>query len=173
MADKPVVLTAQQEAFALAVASGKSQADAYREAYPRSKKWKDEVIYVKASELMANGKVLVRVAALRDEITAPAKKKLAIDKEWVLRQLIENVAMAKSAEPVLDNEGNPVGEYKQNLAAANKALELIGKEFGMFVDRKEIRTGNLDELPHEDKVAALDLVRQEIERRKSAGAGLH
>lgn len=55
-----------------------------------------------------------------------------------------------AAEPVKDAEGNPVGEYKANLQAANKALELIGKEAGMFIDRKEIRTGELDGLGHDE-----------------------
>ena len=54
--------------------------------------------------------------------------------------------MGKQADPILDGEGNPTGEYRQNLPAANVALGLIGKELGMFIDRKEIRTGELDGL---------------------------
>ena len=42
--EKEKLLTPQQEKFALAIAAGNSQADAYREAYPRSKKWKAESI---------------------------------------------------------------------------------------------------------------------------------
>lgn len=115
---------------------------------------------------MAAPKVSQRVSALRAEITAKATKRLAISKEWVLEQLCENVAMAKAAEPVLDHEGQPTGEYKQNLAAANKALELVGKELGMFVDKKEIRTGAIDDIPHAEKLSALDAVRQELAKRR-------
>ena len=50
-------------------------------------------------------------------------------------ELVENVKMAKRAVPVFDREGEPTGEYEQQLAAANRALELIGKELGMFVDQ--------------------------------------
>ena len=45
-------LTPKQEKFAQEVASGKSQADAYREAYPKSKKWKDETLW---AEIAPNG----------------------------------------------------------------------------------------------------------------------
>lgn len=59
-------LTSRQEAFAQAVAGGKSLAEAYRSTYPRSKEWKDAAVWVKASEM--GGKVAVRVAQLRAEL---------------------------------------------------------------------------------------------------------
>lgn len=60
-------LTPKQEKFCQFVADGMSQSDAYREAY--SSTAKPEVVHVKASELMADGKVSVRVAALRQALT--------------------------------------------------------------------------------------------------------
>src|SRR5262249_8271943 len=57
-------------------------------------------------------------------------------------KLVENVERAMQAEPVRrkagDTEQQLAGEYVYNGSVANKALELIGKEIGMFVDRKEI-----------------------------------
>ena len=61
-------LTSQQEAFALEVASGKSQAEAYRTAYPKSKAWKDSTVWEQASRLMALAKVSARVASHRTEL---------------------------------------------------------------------------------------------------------
>lgn len=83
---------------------------------------------------------------MRAVVTERAIEKGSVDKAWVLAELVENVKMGKSAEAVLNEDGEPIGEYKQNLQAANKALELIGKECGMFIDRKEIRTGPLTSL---------------------------
>lgn len=77
-------------------------------------------------------------------------KDAALDKAWVLGKLVKITDMGMAAEPVMDKEGNPVGEYKTNLAAAKGAVELIGKELGMFIDRKEIRTGELDGLGHDE-----------------------
>ncbi len=54
---------ARHERFAQLVASGRSQADAYREVYPRSAQWRDKTVWEKASRLA--GKVGARVGALQ------------------------------------------------------------------------------------------------------------
>ena len=62
-----MALTAKQEAFAQAVASGMSQSDAYRAAYDASRT-KSESVNVNASKMMAGAKVSLRVAELRKEL---------------------------------------------------------------------------------------------------------
>ena len=52
---------------------------------------------------------------------------LRIDADWVLIQLVKNFSRSMQAEPVLDREGHPTGEYKYQGAVANKSLELIAK----------------------------------------------
>lgn len=64
-------LTPMRETFAQAIADGLSQADAYRRAFDASKS-KPETIYSKASALMADGKVLARVAELRCALATKA-----------------------------------------------------------------------------------------------------
>lgn len=54
---------ARHERFAQLVVAGRSQADAYREVYPRSAGWKDKTVWEKASRLA--GKVGARVSALQ------------------------------------------------------------------------------------------------------------
>lgn len=63
-------LTSQQEKFAQGVASGKSQSDAYRVAYPKSQKWKPDTVWKRASETMADREVLGRVEGIRAELAA-------------------------------------------------------------------------------------------------------
>lgn len=70
-------LTPQQEKFAQAVASGKNQAEAYREAYPLSKKWKDDSVHNKASALMRHAQVSARVSVLQAAIAERAEVKAA------------------------------------------------------------------------------------------------
>lgn len=61
-------LTVKQEKFAQEfVLSGNASA-AYRIAYPASLKWVDKTVHSRASELLANSKVLGRVEELRNEI---------------------------------------------------------------------------------------------------------
>lgn len=158
-------LSPKQEMFCFEYVRTGNATEAYKSSY-NAEKMGYATIRVKASQLLARDNIRITVDRLREEAIAPAKKRLSISKEWVLEQLVENVSMAKAAEPVLDKEGKPTGEYTQNLAAANKSLELIGKELGMFVDRKEVRTGTIDDIPHEDKVAALEAVRHEIAKRR-------
>lgn len=69
-------LTAKQEAFAQAVASGKSQSEAYRSAYNPSR-MKPESVHEKASHLMRNVKIRARVEELRAPVVAEAQMSLA------------------------------------------------------------------------------------------------
>jgi hypothetical protein len=66
-----MALTGKQEAFAQAVASGMTQADAYRGAYDCENS-SDEVIWTNASTLMKHNEVSIRVAALKEAIAIAA-----------------------------------------------------------------------------------------------------
>lgn len=78
-------LTHQQEAFAQAVAAGKSQAEAYRVAYPRSVQWKPESVWSKASVMMADVRVASRVADLKFQ--AAERNQITVDD--LIRELEE------------------------------------------------------------------------------------
>ena len=76
---------------------------------------------------------------------------------------MENVERAMEAIPVLDAAGNPTGKYVYNGNVANRALELLGKEQGMFVDRKEIgKPGAFDALDDEELQRAIELLHAEV-----------
>lgn len=62
-----MTLTSKQEAFAQAVSSGMTQADAYRSAYDCENS-SDQTIYDEASDLMRHPEVAPRVAALKAEL---------------------------------------------------------------------------------------------------------
>ncbi len=59
-----VNLTSKQEAFCLKYIELGNAAEAYRQAYPVAKKWKDNGVYVQASVLLRNTKVKLRIAEL-------------------------------------------------------------------------------------------------------------
>lgn len=170
-------LTAKQEAFAVEfVRNGRNGSDAYRSAFGQGK-MSDKTIWEKASRMLAEGKVRARIDELTAPIAAKVEKNLGMTREWVLEQLRQVAAMGMAAEPVLNADGQPVGEYKTNLAASNKALELIGKEIAaMFVDRKEIRTGTIlpEEIEHKDlQVIDAELKRLGIAVPGNAGSTSH
>ncbi len=113
-------LTPQQEKFAMGVASGKTQADAYREAYPRSKDWKDSAVHTNASQLMADTKVSQRVAELRERITNTGVASAA-------RVLLEASRIALFDPRKLfrdDGTPKPICELDDDTAAALAGLDV-------------------------------------------------
>ena len=122
----PILSNPRHERFAQELAKGKSNTAAYIEAGFRAKA---NSAAVNANKLLKHANVSARVAELlekRDEMarkaTEKATERLSIDREWVMAELIEIAQAAKSSE---------------DYAPANKALELLGKELGMFIERTE------------------------------------
>ena len=62
-----VNLTAKQEAFCQGIADGLGQADAYRAAYD-AEDMKENSVYVNASKLMKNAKIMQRIAELKSQV---------------------------------------------------------------------------------------------------------
>lgn len=94
-------LSRQREAFAQAVADGLSGADAYRKCYDASRT-KDKVVYVKASELMADAKVKARILEL--------KQKLSDRQLWTREQ---SVKALRSIVEQADNQNVLIGAVKE------------------------------------------------------------
>ena len=58
-------MTKAQETFARALAAGRSQADALREAYPNARRWSAGSLYPRASRLAKSPRIAAKVAELR------------------------------------------------------------------------------------------------------------
>ena len=131
------------ETYAQALAARKSQVAAYAEAgYATSRSGpsalaKDPRIVARVDEIMRERETV----ASRGMLTAIVET--GISKGYVLQRLQENVERAMTIIAVRDEEGQPTGEYRYDGAVANRALELLGKELGMFVDRQEISITDL------------------------------
>jgi phage terminase small subunit len=78
-------LTSQQELYCQQVASGKTQTEAYKIAYPKSQKWKEKGVWEKASVLSANVKVSARITELQKK----ASDKTEVTIVYVLEKLAE------------------------------------------------------------------------------------
>jgi len=74
-----------------------------------------------------------RIAFLREE----RNRELGLDSYYVLKNLKSIAERCMQAEEVMI-DGEPSGEFKFEHSGANKALELIGKHIGMFVEQKKI-----------------------------------
>ena len=90
---------------------------------------------------------------MQQVVAQAAVTRACIDRDYVLAGLKENFERAMQYKPVLDGKGKPTGEYAYSGAVANRALELLGKDLGMFsnegadssdqIDLKAVRAGFL------------------------------
>jgi len=102
-----------------------------------------------------------RINELRIEITERAVEKASVDRAWVLSRLMKVADRCMQAEPVTNRQGDETGEYKFDSAGANRSLELLGKELGMFVERKQIQMNPYESLSDDDLARmAAELARQ-------------
>lgn len=103
-------LNQRQTRFAQLVAQGKTQADAYREAYPHSSAWKDISVKPKASRLAADPRVAALVAKLQAEGAQAAVYTLA-------DHLQRLDALSKKAEAAQEWNAAITAEKQRGLAA--------------------------------------------------------
>jgi len=101
-------LTVKQEKFANLYVELGNASEAYRQAYDCSKT-KDEVVWVKASELLSSGNVSVRVEQLQKELKESSK----IDREWILEQHLEIVNWYKELKELARKKDLTPSETKR------------------------------------------------------------
>lgn len=161
----------RHERFAQELASGKPASEAYELAGYKPNRGNATTLKQEQSILDRVNEILAEREKLHGQSTAEAIQRAALTKEWVIDRLVENVDRAMQAEEVKDSQGRLTGEYRYDGSVANRALELLGKELGMFIDRKEVRTGTLDGATPDE----LERLREELiaERARRAGAGDH
>ena len=79
----------------------------------------------------------VEIAAAIQKAQEARSERTKIDQDWVIERLVGVYEASMGARPVCDKNGEEKG-FTFNPTAANRALELIGKHKGMFIDRKLI-----------------------------------
>ncbi|CUK21911.1 terminase small subunit [Achromobacter xylosoxidans] len=112
-----MALTPKQEAFALAYVETGNASEAYRRSYS-AEKMKPAVVAVKASELLAHGKVSVRVAEL--QAAHAERHKLTVDD--LLRELEEARQAALTAESVQSSAAVAATMGKAKLLGLDKQV---------------------------------------------------
>jgi phage terminase small subunit len=90
--------------------------------------------FVQASRLLSDAKIQAAVAE-KKEIRA---QRMGLDQDFVLSGIQKLITRCEQAEPVLDREGNPKGEYRFDASSALKGYELLGKHLGIWRDKVEL-----------------------------------
>ena len=153
-------LSPRQEAFAAGVARGLTQAEAYRQAYPKAHGWKDKTVWKRSSELAQKGEVSGRIQGLNAKAAAANE----VTQARIIRELAriafsdmravtawgpsgltlrdsaglsddEAAAVLEVSETRTESGG---GTRKVKLNDKVRALEMLGKHLGMFTERVEV-----------------------------------
>ncbi len=135
-ASMPALKNQRWERFCYGLLEGKPAVQAYEDAgYTRNDG--------NAGRLTRNEQIIARLA----ELKAEAARVAVMDRAWVLRGLQELFEMSMGLRCV----GNrPDGDYAWSPATAKGVLELVGKELGLFIERKIIGIKRLDEMGDEE-----------------------
>lgn len=104
-------LTPQQEHFAQMVASGKSQSDAYRDAYDVKPRTKPSTVWEAASRIAADSKVSARIEELKKELEGKA----LITREELLHKQLD-----------VAREAREDGNYSASTSALKAASSMLG-----------------------------------------------
>lgn len=138
-------LTPKQELFVRGIISGLSQRQAYRQAYPSAKKWRDNVVDNKASELLKNGEVLVRYRELLKQFSNMSL--------WSREQAFNEYEWLKNkARASIENDGIRQANSNAFLSAldgmnnmAFHDLELADEKLRLEIDNLKAQLGSNDE----------------------------
>lgn len=101
--------------------------------------YSEKTSYSIGQRLLKNVEVHTRIDERQKELSAKTK----LDQEWVMRKLEECVYKSMQAEELkewdyADKAMVGTGEFVYDSKGATKALELIGKQIGMFKERLEL-----------------------------------
>lgn len=130
MRNEMAALTIKQEAFCQAYIETGNASEAYRTAYAADK-MKAEAIHVKASELLSNGKVSVRLKELQGEI----KQRHNVTVDSLLAELEEARQKALSAETPQSSAAVAATMGKAKLTGLDKQIVEMRGSLGLNLNK--------------------------------------
>lgn len=122
----------KHEQFASLIALGQNPASAYSSCGYSSKGAGQS-----ANRLLQKPEVSARVKELKVAVSERQVEKTLVNRAWLMQTLRQIVDRAMQFEPERDRHGNPSGQYKYDPATAIKAVELMGRELGVFQKKDE------------------------------------
>ena len=137
----PQLKNPRYEAFSQELAKGTPAEHAYTAAGFRPSRQNASTLRHKTDISNRVGEILAERERIHGQSTAKAIERAALTKEWVITNLMDNALMALGKTPVSvsQTEGQPaVLTFERNAGAANRALELLGRELNMFIERHEV-----------------------------------
>jgi phage terminase small subunit len=129
------------ELFAQAMAQGQSVEKAYTAAGYRPSRAAGHVLRKKIEIQQRVAFLFSERSRVINQSTVEAIEQTALTKKWVIENLRENAlkCLGKLPIKVTQTEGMPaIEEFDWQPGPANRALELLGRELNMFIERHEV-----------------------------------
>ncbi len=163
--------SAQRERFCQAIVGGMKGADAHKHAGYVAKHGTRRCD--QASKLKRVTEVRLRILALQAEVAAQTVESVAWSQGQVMTELKVNVDSARKGYPIIARDGSHSGLYRPDFAAVNRALELYGKQLGMFKETRLVGSAEdraLDAMNDEEVKIIQEAYDRIDELRRCAGA---
>ncbi len=137
----------KHELFAQELAKGRTQIEAHGTAGFKPHRGNASSLAQDKNIVERVNEILAEREQIHAQATAEAVECAGLTKAWVIERLTTVAERALQAKPVLNRKGEPVmvetpagtlaPAFVFDSGGANRSLELLGKELGMFVDRTE------------------------------------
>ncbi|MBE6147450.1 MAG: terminase [Firmicutes bacterium] len=129
------MLNAKHEKFINNLVKGMSQRQAYKDAFPNSKKWKDATIDNNASKLFNKSEIMTRYKELMQKLEDEAIMTAQERRKW-LTEVVKGIQMEKQ---VIFTDGDViVKDVEANLSTKIKALDTLNKMDGQYITNHKI-----------------------------------
>ena len=151
-AKDPSTLSHAHELFCIALHAGMTKADAYREAYPKSRLWKAASASNKASNLANKPHIQARLAAMREPVMR------AIQANSAGYGLLQAMDEAQRAMALAESSGQA--------GAMVAAIQLRAKLNGLITDKKEVTVTEMGGMTPSEKAALLEAARGQLSMLK-------
>lgn len=154
-------LTPQQERFAQEIGAGRSGVEAYRAAYPKATKWKDQSVRVEASKMLAIPNISQRIDKIQAAGAKLAELEAAEIAQEIKRLALSDIAgiMHADGRVKLPHELDPAtraavasfkidefGRIEYKFWDKNSALERSAKILGMYARHNSQKTDPVRDL---------------------------
>ncbi len=133
----PALLNAKHEAYAQLLAKGMHQGRAYKAAgFSTAHRSSASVLARKEHIRSRVAEILDMKSRAEAQAIAAVARKFELSRQWVIDKLVVNAEIALGERPI--NARAEQLEYKWDGAVAARSLELLGREVGLFTERKQI-----------------------------------
>lgn len=158
----PALQNARHEAYAQLLAKGMHQGRAYKAAgFSTSHRSSASVLARKQHIRTRVAEILDMKSRAEAHAIAAVARKFELSRQWVIDKLVVNAEIALGERPI--NARAEQLEYRWDGAVAARSLELLGREVGLFTERKQIDVvADLKTLSDDDLLAQIRSTASEL-----------